>query len=741
MNKILFLLFLISTLLLQPTYGQSRGSLRGFVSDSSNGEVLSYASVVIEGLKKGVTTDTRGFFHIPSVPAGRQTVSVSFMGYKTKVLKVDITPNEITEIEVKLEPGAIRLEDMTVVGERSSRLTEANLGLQKISAKQIEMMPTGFEADVFKVLQTLPGVKSTGDVTSKYNVRGGENNQNLVLINGATVYNPFHVLGIYSVIDPEMISQLEFYKGGFAPEYGGRLSSILNIVTKDGNKNNYHGSASAGMLSGKASFEGPIPGGSFLVTGRKSYYSGFLKSYLNGQKAPFDFYDMSFKANFSSPAIDKNSKFIAHAFMSGDKVDNQDPTLENYTVRNMIAGINWYKVWSSPLYSNLVISSSTYDAEVIPNMSKSKPRKNSVSDITVNWNFTMMFNSWDEMDFGIQNSFLATDLKMENVYSIPAVFNTRGREVRAYLNYKYYRYEDVGINAGIRFNLSNISDKGPMLFEPRLSVTYRPGAMVSFKAAFGRYSQELTTLSDESELISIFEPWTIIPKYVAPPEASHFLVGMQVHMTDKLSMEVEGYYKFINNMMDVNNMKFVSKSNDFSNVEGESYGTEVMVKYQGQDFYFQSSYALSWTFKIVSGVKYVPRYDSRHSVNILAGYNLGKGWQVNSTWALSSGMPFTPIVGFYDRLDLGYASAPSVLYNTFKASTLWGRRNSYRLPFYHRLDLGISKKFRIWAASCTFDASILNVYDRKNIYYFERNTGKRVNMLPFLPSASFKVEL
>ncbi|MGE5400592.1 MAG: TonB-dependent receptor [Ignavibacteriales bacterium] len=737
------ILLLLSFLSLnnQQIFAAARGKLRGIVTDSTNGETISYANVLIKDTRMGSPTDTRGYYFIPSIPPGSYSVLVSCLGYKSKLLQVQISDGEIKQLNVQLVPGSIRMEEVSIIGEKSVRENEADLGLQKINIREIEMMPTGVEADVFKVLQASPGVSSTGDVTSRYFVRGGSSNQNLVLLNGVTVYYPFHALGIYSTIDPEMISGVEFYKGGFGPEFGGRLSSVLNVITKDGNKNSLHAAGTAGLLSGKVSAEGPIPGGSFLVTGRKSYYSKVLKNYLNNQEAPFDFYDLSFKVNYANPGFLNNGKIIAHGFFTMDRVNNDDPLKEDYNIKNNIWGLNWYQIWASPLFSSITLSSSTFEAEVIPNLSQSKPRKNTVNDLSSNWNFTYIYDSRDELNFGLDHKFLNTDLSMQNLYSKNISFNKNGYELSGYANYKFYRYENVGLNLGMRINFTSLSVLRPFLLEPRINVTYKPVPYIALKAGVGRYSQEMITISNENDLISIFEPWTIIQDNVAASEGTQFTLGMSTYLSENFTIELEGYYKYLTNLTETNYNKFLASDPDYINVNGESYGLEALIKLQASDLFLKTGYSLSWAYKIdTKGAKYYPKYDLRHSLNILTGYNLGAGWEVNATWFLNSGLPFSPITGFYDRLNIDDVWSVQNL-NNFTSSTIWDRRNLKRLSIYHRLDIGVSKKFSFNFANFIFDASIMNVYDRKNIFYFDKDSGKQVNMLPFLPSVSLKVEL
>ena len=716
------------------------GILRGFVTDSTNGESVIYANVFIRGTKSGATTSTSGYYLISAVPAGSHTVIISHIGYRPEQVTVTVRDNEITRCNVRLVPTLISLGEVSVVGEEVVRPTETGLGLQRISTEDIKLMPVTIESDLFRVLRSQPGVGSTDDVTSKYYVRGGGGDQNLVLLNGATVYGPFHALGIYSVIDPEMISMAEFYVGGFSPEYGGRLSSILNVVTRDGNKNNYHGTAQASLLSGKLSFEGPIPGGSVLVTGRKSYSGRLLKNYLNRPEAPFDFYDMSFKVNYSNPDIDENGKFVLHGFVSRDQLLNEDPLKEDYDIRNTIVGMNWHRVWSSPLYSRMNLSYSGFAAQVYPNLSKAIPRMNRVSDFTWDWDFTYTYDSRDELMFGVQNKFVATKLELDNLCGAHTSLAEHGWGLDCYVDYRFRRWDKFRLDLGVRPKLLALSTLRPFLFEPRVSLAYQPYPFVAFKAAVGVYSQEMFTLSDENELISIFEPWIITPDYLQSMSAGHLTAGMTVEIGDRLSIEIDGYYKMMANLVDANPKKFTAEAHDYVNVDGESYGLEFLFKCHLAGVMVQASYALSWAYKEREGKMYFPRYDSRHSANVLLGIELGEMWSANASWSLRSGMPFTPIAGYYDRVEID-PGAPTDVLSDIVPVTYWGEKNTARLPFYHRLDIGVSKKFQVSSADVTLGVSIVNVYDRKNVFYLDRDTGQPVYMLRFLPSATLKVEL
>lgn len=721
------------------TSGQSYGNLRGVITDSINGEVIPYANVMIKGTTIGAASNAIGYYFISSAPSGSQTVVISYLGYRKTEIPYEIKAGVINELNVKMVPVSVNIDEVTIVGERNARQNETDLGLEKITTKEIELQPIGAESDIFRVIQNNPGVSSTGDATAKYYVRGGASDQNLVLLNGATVYNPFHALGIFSVIDPEIISSMEFYKGGFAPSVGDRLSSILNIITRDGNKNFYQATAQAGLLSGKLAVEGPIPGGSVLLTGRKSYYSEILKKYLNEKKTPFDFYDVSFKVNFSDPSIDKNSKFIAHAFLSHDEVINSDPLLEDYKISNNILGAKWTKIWGSPLVSDIAVSYSYFNADVEPNLSGSKPRNNTVRDFTINADFAYIYDSKDQLGFGLQSKTVSTSLAQKNRLDRSIDYSVSRSALAGYFNYKFFRWDNVGLDLGVRFNFLSLAEKRPFLFEPRISLTYLLNPLMIFKFAFGRYSQELVTLTNEDEIISVFEPWIILPDNVSAAEATHLIAGFTSYFSEKFVMEIEAYYKGMSNLMDVNERKYSSVQFDFKNVSGSAYGAEVSFRFDGESVFGRVSYALGKTDRISGNITFQPRYDIRHSVNILAGYNPGANWQFTANWTFNSGMPFTPINGFFDKLILN-GSTPISVYNGYEPSFLYDVKNSGRLPVYHRLDLSLTKKLVFDFAVFTLGASVINAYNRENIYYFDKDTGKRVNQLPFLPAFFVKAE-
>jgi hypothetical protein len=725
-------------------HAQEKGILRGTIVDSTNGEVLPFSNVVIKELKMGATANSNGYFYIPAIPVKkRYNIDVSFIGYVTKTIQVSISGDKTTEVKVKLVPTNIMLKPVERIGERVVEKNAPDIGLQRITTKELDILPKGVESDIFRSLQYIPGVQSTGDVSARYFVRGSPSNENLVLIDGATIYNPFHALGIFSVIDPDMINSAEFYKGGFPANYNGRLSSVLNIITKDGNKNNFGAKASASFITGKLLVEGPIPDGSFLVTARKSFSTEILKKFLNNENAPIDFYDISYKLNYANPNFIRGSKFVIEGFSSGDNIISSNPLVEDITWKNNLFGVKWSQITDSPLFFNIDFHWSNFDGNVDPKLSSAKPKSNQVNDLTFNSSFIYVYDSKDELNVGLDVKDLDTKLILENALAATSDIGSHGTDISFYALYKYQRFENFGANIGTTVNLTGLSqaEGSSMLLCPRVNLTYRILPEVSLKTAWGIYTQQITTLSDESEVISLFEPWIITPSYIKPSSAIHYTVGLETNFTQDLSLDIQGFYKILHNIPILNDEKFTSNDPDLISGSNESYGWEFLLNYSLSRLKFTGSYSLAWTYNSVGNWVYYPRYDIRNAVNLMLTADLGNDWEATLVWVYNSGLPFTQNMGYYDKLYFDDLYSNWAVYQGYIPVRILADKNLARLPDYHRLDVSLSKKFTVWSFLCSFDFSIMNVYDRKNIFYFKRETGERVNMLPFLPTATLKIEI
>ena len=719
---------------------QGFGTLRGIVRDSVTSEVLPYANVYIPEISTGVSTDNRGFFIIPSIPASKNyTINVTYVGYKSQKTTAVIQENKITDITIYLTKSTIEMENVVVSGKKTNSV---EVTAQKIPIKEIENMSFGVETDAMRAIQLLPGVQSAGDVSARYYVRGSASNENLVLLNGTPIYNPFHALGILSVIDPDIINSVEFYKGGFGANYGGRLSSVMNIITKDGNRNNFGATVALSELTAKGALEGPIPDGSFIITGRKSYSNEILKKFTNNKSIPIDFYDASFKVNYSNPEFLPISKFTFFGFTSNDKIDYKDKLHADYNWSNSNVGFNWFTAAkNSPLFAELTLYYSKFSGGEIPITSSDRYIENGLDDITFKTDFTYVFNDRNEFYGGIKIDYIKTRLLLNNSTGKLNNVGSEGTLFSGYGGVKLLNTKRFKADLGSRVNALNLAEGPSLLFEPRVNLTYNLLSTLDLKAAWGIYQQQLVTISDEDEVLALFQPWIIIPSYLKVPNAIHYIGGFDYYLTEQLKLDIEGYYKVMHNLAVLNDQVIYPTDPQLINASGKSHGAEATIDYHNQWINAQLSYSYSWTTKDVKNIVYHPRYDSRNAVKVYINFELGKSWRAGVMWSYNSGMPYTQIYGYYNKYN------PAEIFNSISILTSYAyfpilaARNAANLPDYHRLDINLSKEFRFSFMKLSIDLNVINVYDRKNFFYFDTETGQRVNMLPFLPSIAIKAEL
>ncbi|MFZ1288920.1 MAG: TonB-dependent receptor [Melioribacteraceae bacterium] len=744
-KHIYFLTFFLLLIITSPQKlnAQNVGTIRGQITDINSGESLLYANVLIKELQLGTSTDANGYFIFTSIPPNKNyTISASYVGYESKEIQLVVQANRVTKVDISLKPVSFELQTVEKVGQKKIETNNTDVGLQVITMKELEALPQGVETDLFRSLQYVPGIKTTGDISSRYYVRGGSADQNLVLLNGSPVYNPFHALGIFSIFDPEIVNSMELYKGGFPAEFGGKVSSVLNIITKDGNKNNFNANGSISFLTGKVLLEGPIPSGSYIISARKTYSNSIFKKFLNNQDVPLDFYDFSFKVNYSDQETSEGTKIILHGFSSQDKINRDSELSEDYKWKNNLFGIKWLQVaTNSPVFWDMGITLSTYQGEIIPKLSNVKPQLNDVRDVSFKANFNYVFDSRDEALLGFDIKDIQTKLKLENNRGAVSDIASKGSQIAAYAKYKFLRFDNLGIDIGARLNIAQLSNNGGNSIDPRINITYSFIPQVSIKLAWGKYQQDLITLTKEDQILTLFEPWLITPDYLQPTSSTHYIGGITLRLIENLSFNLEGYYKLTENLPSVNENKIYDSDRDFISGEGEAYGWETSLGFNNELINITASYSNSWSYKTVDGWIYYPKYDIRHSFNSGFALNIGAGWLFSAMWIYNSGLPFTQLTGYYDKYYVNDIYFNEDYFDSTLPFTLLGDKNLARLPDYHRLDLTLSKKLSISKINMTFNVSILNVYDRKNILYFNRETGERVNMLPFLPTATLKVEL
>ncbi len=736
------LLPLLALVLLSPMLAaQERGSVKGFVSDSSNGERLSLVNIVVVGQTIGAATDVNGFYFIGNLPAGRIRLRATLIGYHPVEKDVEIRAGKSSAVNFVLPPTAVQLQGVEMTAERRTRY-DTEISTQPIGAAEIEIVPAVVEADLFRTISVLPGVVATSDVSSQFYVRGGGGDQNLIVLDGMTIYNPFHALGIFSIFDADAIKETEILKGGFPAQWGNRLSSVINIRTKEGNRNKFSGKVSASQVSGKVMLEGPAPwDGSWMVAGRKSFLDNVLQKFVK-QETPFDFYDLMARVNH---ATSDDGRISVHLLLTGDKINPSKQSEPEYMWTNKAASLSWFQLLENRYLIETSFSYSTFKGELSPRLSSEiPPRLSEVWDTYFNGNVTYFQENGDQFGAGFMFRLPQFHYSFVNSSSVPRDVESNSSETGIWVRYKFKQLDPFAFEAGVRSDLfSVLSTNSEDVFEPRLSVSWDITPLLNLKLSYSRVHQRMITITNEDDLVSLFETWIPIPDGTKSQQADHFIIGLDgvLDFVRGLNFNVQAYYKDFQHLIEYNRDKVDSRDPDFTDGTGRSYGLEFFLERRDPILYGWISYTYGFTERAVGDLTYNPRYDRRHNLNAIVGLRPWDGWEFSVRWEYGSGLPFTQITGFYDRIGFGGVfDGGGFTGENGEPYTILGPKNTGRLPAYHRMDISLSKSFQFGFAKFIIEASALNVYNRNNMFYFNRVTGERIDMLPFLPTLTLKAE-
>lgn len=715
------------------------GGLQGVISDASTGETLPFANVVIEGTNLGGAANGDGFYLITKVPPGTYRVVASYVGYRIIVKNVTIREGTASRVSFELPPVPIELETVIKTGERFRRENETAVSMHAVGPQELGMVPAAVESDVFRVIRTLPGVVSTSDVTAQFFVRGGAGDQNLILLDGMTIYNPFHALSLFSIFDTDIIKYAEFQTGGFGVEHGTRLSSVLNIVTREGNRNRVAGSGSASFLAGKAMVEGPTPlvDGSWMISARKSYLDGTLRKFVN-QRLPLSFYDA---VGSGTLWFSQTRRFSFHVFASGDDIRNASVKEPNYRWRNRAFGLSYTQPLSNSFLVDITFSRSFFRGELEPKESNVRPSLSKVEDVYFYTNLTSFVYYPNELMLGFMYRLPRFTFSVVNGAGFPVRINEGIAEGAMWVQFKWEKPGKYGIEAGLRLNFNFLLDNFGSTYEPRINARLTLLPLLTLRAGFGRHHQQVITVTNEDDVIPLFESWIPVRSPFLPEEADHYVLGVESDPSQAVSLSVQGYTKRFRHLVSFNRDKVDRFDPDFVQGKGESHGVESLVRYTSATYYWWVAYTLGWASRTENGRSYAPRYDRRHTLNVVGLAKLGAGWEVGLRWELGSGLPFTQSAGFYDRITFAGAFDSTFVNEAGAPYTVLGARNESRLPVYHRLDVSLSKEITIGFAKLKAEVAIVNAYDRRNVFYFNRATGERIDQLPFFPTATLSASL
>lgn len=750
MKKLLPLLFI---LLAAQLFAQ-KGTVKGFVLDKSSGEAIPYAAVKVVGTDFGASTDDQGFFNIPNLAVGNYKLLFSYIGFEEQTQEVEIIKGKTVNLKVLMQVKSMELKDVEINAEKQQKLTESRVSVVSISPMEMRRMPTvGGEPDIAQYLQVLPGVVSTGDQGGQVVIRGGTPIQTKFLLDGITVYNPFHSIGLFSVYETDIIKNVDVYTGAFPSQYGGRISAVVDVTTRDGNQKKFSGKVSASPFMAHALLEIPVvklredrkTSASLILNTKISYLdrtSKGLYPYAGKAGLPYNFYDAYGKFTVNAGG---GNKFTLSGF---NFRDNANFAAAKYLWNTFGVGVNFLAVpKNSNLYFNTHASYSQYTISLTE--SDGLPRKSTIGGFDVGMDFTYYIKN-GELRYGLDIEGSKTDFSFTNSYNQKVEQNQNTTDLSAYVMFHKFIKKFV-FEGGMRFQYyGNIGAVSP---EPRLSMKYNITDNIRLKLASGMYSQNFISTKSDRDVVNLFTGFLTGPEESAQDATGklydnirnmqrsvHAVFGIELDLPKNVTVNIEPYYKYFWHLFNINRYKQFNTDANFLIEKGDAYGVDLLAKWQWKGVFIYATYSLSWTSRFDGVQKYAPHFDRRHNVNLVTSYTFGKkrDWEVAARWNFGSGFPFTKTQGFYESNPFSDGIGTDITATNGNLGILYDSKiNGGRLPYYHRLDLSAKKIFNIKdKLKIEISISASNVYNRKNIFYFDRVKATRVDQLPILPSMS-----
>ncbi len=746
--------------------------LRGFVYEKSNGAPIPYANIVVKGEDRGTITNLDGYFQLSDLPVGEVQVKVSFLGYETVSETVRIYINKPNTIKVYLDEGSQMLNTVDLNIERAEKKVKVNTAVVNLNPKAIETFSAGGDPDLMKAISVLPGVVTTGDQGGQLYIRGGAPIQNLVLLDGMIIYNPFHSIGFFSVFDTDVLQSAKVYTAGFGAEYGSRNSSVMDIRTRDGNRSETTGKLYSSTYMSKLLVETPLgkkdknglANNSLFLSGKTSYlrqsapiFYPYVETRFGG--LPFTFNDIYGKFTTQSKG---GSKLSAKAFNFSDAV-----------MLDSAQGIQWNS-WGyganftviPPASATLIqgdFAQSYYYISSTEN--PDQPRNSSINGFNGGLDFTYFLGKADEIKYGLDLIGYTTDFNYTNSLGLRLNQQESTTELGGFFNYR-----KVGtlliLEPGLR--LHYYGSLSELSVEPRLGLKYSITEDFRFKASGGKYSQNLVAANSDRDVVNLFYGFlsgaTDLPTSFRDrpitsklQKAMHGVAGFEYDLGDHWDLTLESYIKDFSQISNINRNKLYDDvpaysdrpeilRKDFIVEHGWAYGYDALVKFEKGRYYFWGVYAWSKVLRDDGIQVYAPNFDRRHNVNLVANVKMGseERWFFSVRWNLGTGFPFTPTQGYYPGIDfLDPFGNPDINFDYTTAngdpSVLYGTLNGNRLPTYHRLDASLKYITTVKTGQAEVVIGATNMYNRENIFYYDRVAAERVNQLPIMPtiSASF----
>ncbi len=731
-------------------------TLSGYIKDRKNGEALTGATCYFAEIKKGITSNEYGYYSI-TVPSGPHKISFSFVGYETQNLTVDLRQNKI--LEILMAENSKQLEDIVVTATRKDQNIESTeMSMEKLPVKLVKKLPSFMgEVDILKTITLLPGIQNGGEGSSGLYVRGGGPDENLLLLDEAPVYNASHLMGFFSVFNSDAIKDIQVYKGGIPAEYGGKASSVIDIRMKDGNSKKFAAQAGIGNISSRLTLEGPIieDKWSFIASGRRTYadVAGRMVGIEELRENQLYFYDLNLKTNIRFSHKDR-------LYISGYTGDDYFKLGESIYMRwgNLTGTVRWNHVFNAKLFSNTSFIYSNYDYSLgVPGESADQFDWNSkVRDYNIKQDFSWFLNSGNKIDFGL--NIINHHFEPGNIDTSPGSYfeSIRLTNYNAFSSAFYVSNEQkigslVTVKYGLRFSLfqqigsgkvreyrnpgapnadevleEKTYSKGEFIgspfinLEPRISLKLTVDETSSLKASYNRMAQNLHLISNTNSPTPL-DIWLPSNKYIKPLVVNQIAAGyFKNFKNNTYESSVEVYYKDMQNVLDYKDGAELFLNEDLETElltgSGYSYGLEMLLKKLEGRFTGWASYTLAKSMRQIPGINngdpYPSTYDRTHDFSLVLNYELNKRWSVSGNWVFSTGNPVT-----YPAAKYSIQGNPLFYYT---------KRNSNRIPNYHRMDLSAIYNFRKndrRRIQQSLNISLYNVYARRNAYsiYFRPN--------------------
>ncbi len=725
----------------------STGVISGFIKDSTNGESIIGATVRVRDLKIGAISNKSGFFslHVPS--RVQVLVEITSLGYRSVKEKFILKDGEDRSRTYLLAPASVSGADITVEADHERERQEPQVSRVTIQPQQVADLPKAGESDIFRILQLLPGVQTSSEISSGLYVRGGSPDQNLILLDGSVLYNPSHFFGFFSTFNPDAIKDVEFIKGGFPAEYGGRLSSVLSVTDIDGDRNQTKGKFTLGLISSRATIETPLGTGALVLSGRRTYLDVLLNAtgLATSLNLPgYYFYDLNLKIT-QNPS--PNDKVTVSGYMGSDNLNFAAANAANdITMQwgNKAASGVWTHVFGSELFSKLDLSASNYSSTFTVG-SNAQPFNwiNGIDDYTALGSMEYFPNQQNTIKTGIQATAYHTSLKIQSGTNPPnADIDRTPYYAAAYAQDEWKptlgATDPLAITAGLR--VDGISSNPQIGIDPRISARYVLTPAVTLKASFGVYHQYLKLATNT--LIPVFDVWQATDTSQPPERALQYVLGVSTTPFEDVNFDVEAYYKDMTNLVEMRpNVTSGSTLNDVFFVgNGKAYGIEFFLQKQEGRFTGWLGYTLAWTTRtfpdINNGKEFPPTYDRRNNFDLVFTYHANDRWTFGANYTYGTGQAYTQITALAPNAEDGGRNIP-----------IGGDKNALRLPPYNRLDLSATYKFSFFSEqrNAEFNFDVFNAYNYRNVWISQVDettnpaTINLVRLLPILPTFGVSV--